>query len=397
MTSTHLPAPALSIAERRLRTLQRTGLAQKRKIAEKPPTLVFYGILVVVTMLTLLGLVMVFSSSSVTLVKDGDSAWYFFQKQMMWAFFGLMAGIGMYRMPYYIWRGLVRISLLVAFGLNVLTFVPFFGAEVNGAKAWVGWGFIRFQPSEFLKLAIVLYCADLLARRHRRVEFAQETLFPMLLLLGGASGVCLFQKDIGSATIFGGILLMMCFIAGLPKRHLLFTGGVVSFAAMVVVLGSSTARARFTAFLDLEGTKGYRGYQVYQSLLSIANGGPTGVGIGSGTGKWGYVPLSHSDFIFAIIAEELGLVGTVLVLGGFIALVYLGVQTALGARDMYGALLAGGVTAWFGVQAIVNIGGVTGSLPMTGLTLPFISYGGSSLMVSMAAAGLLLNVARNMK
>jgi cell division protein FtsW len=209
--------------------------------------------------------------------------------------------------------------------------------------------------------------------------------------------MCLAQKDIGSATIFGGILLLMCFIAGLPKRHLAYVCGFVAAGAVFVIATSTTARARFTSFLDLEGTKGYRGYQVYQSLLSIANGGPTGVGIGSGTGKWGYVPLSHSDFIFAIIAEELGLVGTVLVLGGFIALVYLGVQTALGARDMYGALLAGGVTAWFGVQAIVNIGGVTGSLPMTGLTLPFISYGGSSLMVSMAAAGLLLNVARNMK
>lgn len=397
MTSTHLPAPALSIAERRLRTLQRTGLAQKRKIAEKPPTFVFYGILVVVTMLTLLGLVMVFSSSSVTLVKDGSSAWYFFQKQLMWAFFGLVTGVGMYRMPYYIWRGLVNVSLAVAFGLNLLVFVPFFGKEVNGARAWVGWGFIRFQPSEFLKLAIVLYCANLLAKRHRRVEFAKDTLIPVALIIGGASLMCLAQKDIGSATIFGGILVLMCFIAGLPKRHLAYVCGVVAAGALFVIATSTTARARFTSFLDLEGTKGYRGYQVYQSLLSIANGGPTGVGIGSGTGKWGYVPLSHSDFIFAIIAEELGLVGTVLVLGGFIALVYLGVQTALGARDMYGALLAGGVTAWFGVQAIVNIGGVTGSLPMTGLTLPFISYGGSSLMVSMAAAGLLLNVARNMK
>jgi cell division protein FtsW len=156
-------------------------------------------------------------------------------------------------------------------------------------------------------------------------------------------------------------------------------------------------RQRFVAFLNVEGNKGHWGYQVYQSMISIANGGMTGVGVGDGAGKWGYVPLAHTDFIFAIIAEELGFVGAISVIGLFFLFIVFGIQAALGARDAFGALLAGGVTAWFGVQAIVNIGGVTGAMPVTGLTLPFISYGGSSLLVTMAATGLLLNVARHMK
>ena len=154
---------------------------------------------------------------------------------------------------------------------------------------------------------------------------------------------------------------------------------------------------RWTAFWHLDETKAHVGYQVYQAMISIANGGISGVGVGEGAGKWDYVPLAHSDFIFAIIAEEFGVVGVFAVLGLFLGFVLFGIQAALGARDVFGALLAGGITSWFGVQAFINVGGVTATMPVTGLTLPFISYGGSSLLVSMAAAGLLLNVARNMK
>jgi cell division protein FtsW len=146
--------------------------------------------------------------------------------------------------------------------------------------------------------------------------------------------------------------------------------------------------------MDQEMVRIDKGYQVYQALLSIANGGWQGSGAGSGTSKWGYVPLAHSDFIFAVVAEEMGLLGTVLVFGGFLSLIYFAIQVAYNASDTHGAFIAGGVAAWFGVQAFVNIGGVVGLIPMTGLTLPFLSYGGSSIVASMIAAGLLINVAR---
>ena len=163
---------------------------------------------------------------------------------------------------------------------------------------------------------------------------------------------------------------------------------------MLFVFSSEYRYARFTAFLDITGHRDALSYQTYQGLLAIADGGMTGSGVGAGNGKLGYLPLAHSDFIFAVVADELGLVGSVAVVGGFMLLMWFGIQAALSAPDRFGMLLAGGVATWFGVQAVINLGGVTGLMPVTGLTLPFFSAGGSSLFVSMAAAGLLLNVAR---
>jgi cell division protein FtsW len=245
-----------------------------------------------------------------------------------------------------------------------------------------------------MKLMVILFAANLLAKRHRAIAIKAIVLWPMLFAMGLTCALCMLQKDYGSAVIFAGTLFMMMVMAGLPKSQLAVTGVVLAFLALLTLKFASRASERLLAFLDLEGTKEDFGYQVYQALLSIANGGWTGTGIGAGTSKWGYVPLAHSDFIFAVIAEELGIFGTISVIGGFLLLVLLAIQVAMSATDLYGAYIAGGVAAWFGIQSIVNIGGVVGVLPMTGLTLPFLSYGGSSMIVSMAAIGLLLNVAR---
>ncbi|HSJ92278.1 MAG TPA: FtsW/RodA/SpoVE family cell cycle protein, partial [Ilumatobacter sp.] len=183
-------------------------------------------------------------------------------------------------------------------------------------------------------------------------------------------------------------------IAGVPFRHVGTLAGVGAMAALVAVMSDPRRFNRLTAFRDIEGNKDHLAWQSWQGLLSIANGGLTGSGIGGSNSKLGYLPLAHSDFIFAVIADELGFVGSVAVVGGFALLVVLGVQAALAAPDQFGTLLAGGIAAWFGVQAIVNLGGVSGLMPVTGLTLPFFSAGGTSLFVSMIAAGLLLNVAR---
>jgi cell division protein FtsW len=193
------------------------------------------------------------------------------------------------------------------------------------------------------------------------------------------------------------VILSTMFVAGTPLRLIGTIGAVTVLGSVVAISASSRMQQRFLSFLDLQENKGHSAYQVWQSILSISNGGITGVGAGRGTGKWGYVPLAHSDFIFAIVAEEFGLIGSTMVIGLFLALALLGIQVALRARDPFGAILAGGITTWLCIQATINIGGVIGALPVTGLTLPFISYGGSSLFMVMAASGLLLNVARNMK
>lgn len=390
------------IGERRRVAHERAGSRQRHPAmrgATRPPAgpapMAFYVIAGVVTMLVMLGLVMVLSASSITSFHSGHSPWRFFSKQVTWAGLGLAAMLVAYKVPYHRWRRLATPALLLGCGAMVLPFVPSLGQEVNGSRAWVAVGSFSFQPSEFLKLALLLWCADLLARREGEMADLRRTLKPALLALSVVGVLCLAQGDLGAAIVFAAIVLAVAFVAGTPLVPLGGTALALGAAGTLFVVTDSRRMRRWTSFLDLEANRDNAGYQVYQSILSIANGGPTGAGVGAGTGKWGYVPLAHSDFIFAIIAEELGLIGAVAVLGGFMLLTFFGVQVALAARDKFGTLLAGGITGWFAVQAIINVGGVTGMMPVTGLTLPLISYGGSSLLASMAAAGLLLNVARH--
>ena len=386
-----------SLKERRLETLRRTGVADRHRVATEKPSAAFYWIFIIVSSFVMLGLVMVLSSSSVTNLHSGGSAWGMFQRQLVWTGLGGIAMWAAFAFPYETWRKTFLLQSVVASVVILNVVVILRGAIVNGARAWLDMGPFRMQPSEFMKIAVVLFCANLLSHRHRSVQISSIVLWPMIVALGVSAGLCALQKDFGGSLIFGGIVLVMMIIAGLPKRQVFTTTAVLLVSGAFVLKFAGNASARMLAFMDLEGTKEDGGYQVYQSLLSIANGGWSGTGIGSGTSKWGYVPLAYSDFIFSVIAEELGIFGSLMVIGGFLALVVFGLQVALSAPDTHGAFIAGGISAWFGVQALVNIGGVVGALPMTGLTLPFLSYGGSSLIASMAAAGLLLNVARAVK
>ena len=350
-------------------------------------------------MLTLvaIGLVMVMSSSSIVALNRGLSPWTMFFKQLMWACVG---GLGMaffYRFPYPMLRRCVFPGLMGAYGLMLLPFAPNIGVSTNGARAWVVYGPIGFQPSEFLKFALLAYCANLLGRRQKEVTDINRTIKPVIYAWLVAVVLCVAQKDLGGAIVMSCIVLTVMFMSGIPMRIIGAIAGASMSGALFITLVSSSRRNRWTAFLNLDETKASFGYQVWQSILSISNGGISGAGIGAGTGKWGYVPLAHSDFIFSTIAEEFGLIGVTAIIGGFLVLVVSGFRVAMAAQEKFGALLAGGVTMWFAFQAIINIGGVSGSMPVTGLTLPLISYGGSSLLVCMSAAGLLMNVARNMK
>jgi cell division protein FtsW len=255
-------------------------------------------------------------------------------------------------------------------------------------------GSFSLQPSEFLKLALVVFAADLLVRRQEELSDVRRSLRPIAIVATCAAGACLAQGDLGSAIVMCAIVLSVAFIGGVPLSPMLATAMAAGVAALGFVFSTKYRYDRFTAFLDITGHRDRLSYQTYQGFLSIADGGLTGSGVGAGNGKLGYLPLAHSDFIFAVIADELGLVGSIAVIGGFMLLVWFGIQTALAAPDRFGMLLAGGITTWFGVQAVINLGGVTGLMPVTGLTLPFFSAGGSSLFVSMTAAGFLLNVAR---
>lgn len=387
----------LSAAERRRAVLNKTGSAQSSRLATEVPSKVFYGIVGIVTVLIVFGLIMVLSSSSIVAINNGGSAWYMFRKQLMWSMFGSFALVATYRMPYHFWIKWVKLVLGVGFGAMLLPWVPSVGVTINGARAWAEFGPVRFQPSELLKVAVLLYCASVLGRRRKEMGDVKRTFRPVAIVWVASVAMCLAQKDFGAAIVFTFIILATLFIAGTPLRLIAMIASITALGSVVAVASSTRMQHRFLSYFHLQENKGHYAYQVWQSVLSISNGGITGVGAGQGTGKWGYVPLAHSDFIFAIVAEEFGLIGAFLVIGLFLGLALLGIQVALRARDAFGAVLAGGITTWLCMQASINIGGVIGALPVTGLTLPFISYGGSSLFMVMAASGLLLNVARNMK
>jgi cell division protein FtsW len=392
------------IGDRRRQALERAAAVRRhptRRMASRPagpPTAAFYAIAVVVAVFVMLGLVMVLSASSINQFHLGNSPYRIFNKQLMWAALG---AVGLYigmKVPYHFWRRLVLPALVVSCGMMLLPFVPGIGDRVNDANAWVAIGPFSLQPSEFLKLSVLLYCANLLAKRSGEMADPSRTLVPVMAVAVVGAGLCLVQSDLGSAIVLASIVFVVAFIAGTPLRPMAVAGGFGAIGALAFVVSSPRRQARFTAFLDIAAHKDHLSYQTYQAMIAMAQGGLAGEGVGQGKNKLGdFLPLAHSDFIFAVVAEELGMIGVVAVLGGFLILAYAGVQVALAAPDRFGSLLAGGIVCWFVVQTIINVGGVTGMMPVTGLTLPFFSAGGSSLFVTMTAAGLLLNVARNVR
>jgi cell division protein FtsW len=377
--------------DRPVATGPRPRLWESRK---GPAPAAYYVIALVVALFVLLGLVMVLSASAATEANKGRSPYFVFNRQTTWAAIGLAGLLAGLRINLQ-WVRRAAIPLLVAAGLAMaLPFTPSLGVTLNDARAWIAIGSYSIQPSEFLKLAVVVFTADLLARRQDVLADVGRSLRPIGVVALLAAGACLAQSDLGSAVVLCAIVLAVAFIGGVPLSPMLATGVVAAVGALGFVFSNDRREQRFTAFLDITGHRDALSYQTYQGFLSIADGGLTGSGVGAGNGKLGYLPLAHSDFIFAVIADELGFIGAIAVVGGFMLLVWFGIQAALAAPDRFSMLLAGGIATWFGVQAVINLGGVTGLMPVTGLTLPFFSAGGSSLFISMTAAGLLLNVAR---
>jgi len=354
----------------------------------------FLGILGVIGALNLLGLVMVLSASSVTGLDLYGSSWYFATRHAVWLAVGMVACVMALRVDYHSWRRWSFPALAVSFVLLAMVLVPGLGVSVNGATRWLGYGPLSLQPSELAKLTVLLFVADLLARRAAWMSDVRLTLLPTAVVFGSVALLLMLQPNLGTTLVMGSIVLSLLWVAGTPAAPLTTATALGGAVATGMALWAPYRRARVLAFLDPWADYQNTGYQNIQSLVGVASGGLTGTGLGESRAKWGFLPEAHTDFIFAIIGEELGLLGTLTVVGLFAALCILGARAALLAPDRLGMLLAAGITAWFGTQAFVNIGAVIGILPITGVPLPFVSYGGSSLLFSMVAAGLLLNVAR---
>ena len=369
-----------------------------RKRAVKAPvgrrTLLFLSLLVMVSALVVLGLVMVLSASAIVSIEDSGSAWSKFSRQAASAGVGLILMFVTIRIDYHHWRIFTSPAVVSSLFLLALVLVPGFGVTQNNATRWLDLGVISFQPSEVAKLGLIFFIADILSRPKRDIRDARSTLVPVLLCTGLFSAFCMLQPHFGNTLILGLIAITMLFWAGTPMRYLSATGMAGVAAAGAVVWNTTWRRQRLFSVFDPWSDPDGASFQLLQSLHAITVGGIRGTGLGDGLAKWGFVPYAHSDFIFAVIAEELGIVGA-----GSVILLYLGIgaagfAAALRAPDKFGMLLAAGITAWISFQAFLNLGSVMGLVPTVGVTLPLLSHGGTSLVVVMTTTGILLNVAR---
>ena len=344
--------------------------------------------------LVLGGLVMVLSASSVSAFAQYGSSFLFFKRQVAYAVVGSGALLLASRMRYQAWKRLSAPLLVIAMVLLAMVLLhPTAGVSAYGATRWIQLGPVTIQPSEIAKLGVVVFAAAILARKGRRLDELGHLALPLLPVVGIVCGLVFVQPDLGTTTILVGTTLLLLFVAGVRLRYLL--AGTAAMVATAMVALKPYQWARITAFLHPEADPRNTGYQLLQSLIALGSGGWFGVGLGASRQKWMYVPNAHTDFIFSILGEELGLIGELVVLAAFATLIYAGIRIAVRAPDAFGRLLAAGIVSWFGLQAVVNLGAVTGLLPITGVPLPLLSYGGSSLVVSLAAVGILVNIARS--
>ncbi len=345
--------------------------------------------------LVLLGLVMILSASSVSSFATYGSSFLFFNKQLLWAAIGLVGFVFFSRHDYRRLKkkGYGLLPLVAVLLLAVL--IPGVGIVTGGSARWIGAGPLAFQPSEFAKIALILFLADVFSRKEEKIlQDPAHTLLPFVPVVGGLVLLIMMQPDMGTTMLLGSIGLGMLFVAGAPLRYVVPMGLLGAVAAAGAALSADYRRERVLAFMDPWADPLNTGYHTIQSLIALGSGGWFGVGLGASRQKWSYIPNAHTDFIFAILGEEMGLLGTVTVLGLFAFIMYLGVRIARSARDRFGMLVAAGITIWMGVQALVNIGAVTATMPITGVPLPLVSFGGSSLVVSLTAMGILTNIAR---
>ena len=345
-------------------------------------------------LLVVVGLIMILSASSVTSFANYGSSFLFFKRQLLWAVAGMALFVLFCRLDYRRLKGFGYVLYPLALLLLVLTLVPGMGVTVGGGTRWIALGALSFQPSELAKLALVLLSADVFSRKQESLlQRPSHMLLPMVPAMGLMAALVLRQPDLGTTLLLGAIGIGMLFLAGSPLRFLVPLGVAGAAIATFAALSAPYRRERVLAFMDPWADPLRTGYHTIQSLIALGSGGWLGVGLGASRQKWMYIPNAHTDFIFAILGEEMGAVGTVAVLGMFALLAFLGLKAARRAPDRFGMLLASGIVIWISVQALVNIGAVTALLPVTGVPLPLLSFGGSSLVLSLTAMGILTNIA----
>jgi cell division protein FtsW len=368
-------------------------MAVRRTPARKRP--LEYSILYTATLCMLAaGAVMVYSASSAeSLLQGPGDASFYLKRYVTFGLLGLVALHFLSRHGLKLVRDATPVLLVTSFVLCVAVMLPGVGVTVNGATRWLGAGAIQFQPSELLKVSLILYAAQLLAARPRATKTLGGLIKPLLLVVGAACALLLKQPDMGTAIVICMAMGALLLAAGVPVRHLALIAGTVAFLVLVFALIEPYRRQRLTSFVDPFSDAGGSGFQAVQALTAIGSGGFFGVGLGESVQKIFYLPEAHTDMILAVIAEELGLLGVLGLVALYGMIGYAGLRAAKLARDLYSKLLAAGITSLILCQATLNFFAVLGMAPLTGVPLPFISYGSTNLIVLMGAMGLLLNVA----
>lgn len=361
-------------------------------------------LLVLTLLLVGFGLVMVFSASSNTAViteKFNYDAFHFTKRQVIFALIGIVMMLFIMNIPYPAFKkGFIIYFIPV---MILLALVPIIGVEINGARSWLQIGGISIQPTEFAKLGLILYLGSLIAKKGEKFRDFKKGLMPVFIIVGIICGLIMLQPDLGSSIVLASCALIIIVAGGANLKQLFLAGIIIS---TIVAAWASISMMnnpgkwdyridRFTAFMDPQSDELDSTYHISQSLQALGHGGFTGAGFGHSVQKLKYLPYAYSDFIFSIIAEEFGFIGSFFFLLFYLLFLWRGLIVALRCSDIYGTIIGVGIVGMFAIQAIINIGGVTGTMPITGVTLPFISHGGSSLLVSLISMGVLLSISRD--
>ncbi|MBE6081907.1 putative lipid II flippase FtsW [Sporanaerobacter sp. PP17-6a] len=353
-----------------------------------------FTLLLATMLLVFIGIIMVFSSSwpdAIYKMKDG----YFYLKKQLMA--GLIGLAGMFFFMNFDYKRLDKMSkliFLITIISGLLIFSPL-GVEYNGARRWINLGFTTFMPSDLIKFGSIIFFASFLSKRKEDIKSIKKGLIPSLVVIGISCGLIYIQKALSTTVTLALTLVAMLFISGMRISHMIVLGIGGTAALYFSIVSHSYRVARYLSFKDPFAYKSEGGYQVVQSLYALGSGGLFGLGLGKSRQKFFYIPEPYNDFIFSIIGEELGFLGCITIILLFVLVIWRGIKIALNVEDLFGCLLSSGIVALITIQTLIHIAVVTSSIPPTGIPLPFISYGGTSLAIYMSAIGILLNISRN--
>jgi cell division protein FtsW len=353
----------------------------------------FWLLVILVAILCLIGVVMVLSASSIVSLHQFGSPWHFFARQLMWLAIGSVGFALALRVDHRRWRRLAPACMCVTIALLIAVLIPGIGVRTSGASRWLGTSWLQLQPAELAKLALVVFAADILDRRAARRDWRYQ-MVPVIAVVALLVLLVMAQPDMGTTMVLACIAVAVLFTAGIPVKPL---GVIVAGGTLTTLLFAVAAPYRWrrmTSFLHPFIDPSNSGYQSVQALLALSHGHVLGEGLGASIASYGYLPNAQTDFIFAVIGEETGLLGGLLLSALFLILALVGTRITCRAPSRYAALVAAGITSWLVAQAVINIAAVVGLLPVTGVPLPFVSFGGSSLVIAMFGVGMLANIAK---